>query len=211
MSLLAPFQFIQQRGGKAAKRELVDTGRTARTRGQLDLTAWRESAKPPCVKAARRSQKLEREKKKVLCVGIHPLLLLCHTARMCIHRLLNALAVAPVPPRSLRSMETRRAPGSRARPLRGASWRIHPPEYRCLLALRAAFFICSLSFYFWIIFRKKKKKLGGGFLDRGGKISCPTVYNCFLLSAARQQIQNKSIYFFPPLKILVLFTDVELR
>lgn len=158
MSLLAPFQFIQQRGGKAAKRELVDTGRTARTRGQLDLTAWRESAKPPCVKAARRSQKLEREKKKVLCVGIHPLLLLCHTARMCIHRLLNALAVAPVPPRSLRSMETRRAPGSRARPLRGASWRIHPPEYRCLLALRAAFFHLLSLILFLDYFQKKKKK-----------------------------------------------------
>lgn len=116
----------------------MDTGRTARTRGQLDLTVWRESAAPPCVKAALRSPKPEREK-KVLCVVIHPLLLLCYTVRMCIHRLLNALAVAPVPSRSLRSVETRRAPGSRARPLRGASWRKHPPEYRCLIALRAGF------------------------------------------------------------------------
>lgn len=43
---------------------------------------------------------------------------------------------------------------------------INPPEYRCLINSAGRFLICSLSFYFWIIFRKK---LGGGFLDRGGK------------------------------------------
>lgn len=51
-----------------------------------------------------------RKREKVLCVGIHPLVLLYYMVRMYIHRLLNALAVAPVPPRSLRSVEARRAP-----------------------------------------------------------------------------------------------------
>lgn len=161
----------------------MDTRRTARTRGQLDLTAWRKSATHPCVKAAQRSRKPEREK-KVLCVGIQPLLLLCYTARMCIHRLLNALAVAPVPPRSLRSVETRRAPGSRARPLRGASWRNQTPgislsDKLCGQVFHLLSLVLFLDYF-------QKKKLGGGFLDRGGKISCPTVYNCLPLPAARQ-------------------------
>lgn len=99
--------------------------------------------------------------------------------------LLNVLAVAPVPPRSLRSVEARRAAGSRARPLRGASWRTHP-GISLPASSACCLFICSLShlFFFWDYFQKtpqnKNKKTwrwifgssgGGG----GTKISCLTV------------------------------------
>lgn len=137
-----------------------------------------------------------------MCVGIQPLLPLCYTVRMCIHRLLNALAVAPVPPRSLRSVEARRTPGSRARFLRGASWRNHPPEYRCLIAQRAGFSSALSRSNFGLFSEKQKnrKNLEVDFWIEGEKISCPTVYNCLPLSAARQQRQHKSIYFSHTLK-----------
>lgn len=87
----------------------MDTGRTARTRGQLDLN----SVEKKCDTSVRKSRSgipKARKREKVFCARTQPLLLLSHAVRMCIHRLLNALAVAPVPPRSLRSVETRRAP-----------------------------------------------------------------------------------------------------
>lgn len=88
----------------------MDTGRTARTRGQLDLN----SVEKKCDTSVRKSRsgipKARKREKVFLCARTQPLLLLSHAVRMCIHRLLNALAVAPVPPRSLRSVETRRAP-----------------------------------------------------------------------------------------------------
>lgn len=88
----------------------MDTGRTARTRGQLDLN----SVEKKCDTSVRKSRsgipKARKREKVFLCARTQSLLLLSHAVRMCIHRLLNALAVAPVPLRSLRSVETRRAP-----------------------------------------------------------------------------------------------------
>lgn len=66
MSPVAPPVSVHSASGEV-NLELVDTGRTARTRGQLDLNSVEEEGKksvtPPCVKAAPGSQKPERERK----------------------------------------------------------------------------------------------------------------------------------------------------
>lgn len=57
-------------GEKQRKQELVDTRRTARTRGQTGLKQRGEkSATPPCVKAAQTENPPKKREEKVLCVG----------------------------------------------------------------------------------------------------------------------------------------------
>lgn len=76
----------------------MDTGRAARTRGQLDLTAWSKSPTAQRVKAGvEPGKKPETRESELLRVRGHPLLLLDHTAKMCILKLLHALAVAVLP------------------------------------------------------------------------------------------------------------------
>lgn len=156
-----PFHFIQLRffrGGGGGSEAGAPGHRTHRSDPRSSGLKQRgeKSATPPCVKAARRSlppssSKPVTEKKFCVC-GYKP----AAASRFC--GLLNVLAVAPVPPRSLRSVEARRAAGSRARPLRRASWRTHPGISQPASSACCSF-ICSLShlFYFWIIFRKPPK------------------------------------------------------
>lgn len=72
----------------------------------------------------------------------------------------------------------------------------HPPEYRCVLALRGSFLICSLPCYFWIIFRKKTKKLGGGFLDREGEKSRVRLFTTASLYQLLRTTDNTNRFIF---------------
>ena len=114
-------------GEKAAEQEPVDN----QTHRSDPRSTGLNSVEKKCDTSVRKKplgdpQKPDREQ-KVLCVDLRPSLLLCYTARKCFHWLVDALAVAPVPSRSLRSVEKRAGlPGSRARPLRGAPWRNQP-------------------------------------------------------------------------------------
>lgn len=142
-------------GGKAAEQEPVDN----QTHRSDPRSTGLNSVEKKCDTSVRKKplgdpQKPDREQ-KVLCVDLQPSLLLFYTARTCIHRLVDALAVAPVPSRSLRSVENAQGSPVAERvlsaELRGE---INPPEYRCVDKLcGAGFSSAPLPFYFWIIFR----------------------------------------------------------
>lgn len=156
MSFVAPFLLHSAR--ETGGQELVDTGRTARTLGQLDLTAWRESATPPCVKAARRSPKPEREK-KVLCVDLYPVLFIRENGEVCafIGCYMHSLWLRCPPGRSGQWKRTGLRQESASSP-RSFVEKL-PPEYLRVStslsdSLRAGF-ISSPSIYFWIIFSEK--------------------------------------------------------
>lgn len=150
----------------------MDTGRTARTR-----STGLNSVARKCDTSVRKSRSEPRKERKKFCVSVYSRCCFSAQNKQGSYRVRMCMALAPVPPRLLRSVGTHWAPGSRARPVRGASWRDQPPhqhhhhhpEYRCLIVLRAGF-ICSLSFYFWITFRKKtQKNLEVDFWIEGGK------------------------------------------
>lgn len=86
------------------------------------------SVERKCGTPVRKSRsEISKREKKVWCVGIQQSLPLCYTERTCMHRLVNALAAAPVALSVAPVSGTRKAfTGSRARPLRGASWRDRP-------------------------------------------------------------------------------------
>lgn len=127
-----------------------------------------------------------------MCVGVCRSLPLCFTARMCIHRLLNALVVAPVPPRSLRSVGNAQGSRCRARILRGAFVEKSPPGISLCDSSAGRSHLLSLVLFLDYF---QKKKLGGGCLDRGGKNLVPECLQLAPLSAAQRHRQHKSIYF----------------
>lgn len=113
-----------------------------------------------------RSENPERERKKFLSRCTRVTASLLHGENVHSYAVkCTPLYVAPVPPRSHRSVETRSAPGSRARLVRGALWRNQPRNIAvCLLHGQVT---SALSRSIFGLF--SEKKLGGGFLEQGGK------------------------------------------
>lgn len=102
-----------------------------------------------------------------MCVGVCRSLPLCFTARMCIHRLLNALAVAPVPPRSLRSVGNAQGSRCRARILRGGFVERSPPGISLCDSSAGRSHLLSLVLF--LDYFQKKKTWRWMFGSRGEK------------------------------------------